>query len=286
MKEKFWAVDEGEWRLIEGEIKKELAPGLYELTVRERAFGPPSITLVEMKPKTDKLLALPDSLCEYIVHSIEVFWASERKYTNMGLVHKRGMLLEGAAGTGKTAICLLVGMEIGKKGGCAIFTSPKTNIAALPHILQQVREAHPKMPIINIMEDIDRHRRQMDILLPMLDGENQVSNIMHLATTNFRDKLDARLTNRPSRFDEVIKVRPPVKRAREEYLRSIFPDGDIPEDVLAEVVSAAKGLNFAHLKELAVSTYVYGHDPKRTAKRLAALAANNPMGFKDDNEED
>ncbi len=62
-KTKFWAVDDGEWRLVEGKIEQKLKPGLYELTVRESVMGPPSITLSEMKPRTDKLLTLPDSLC-------------------------------------------------------------------------------------------------------------------------------------------------------------------------------------------------------------------------------
>lgn len=286
MSEKFWAVEDGEWRYVEGTIHKRLKPGLYELMVRDRMMGPPSITLMEMSPKTDKLLPLPDSLCEYIVDAIEKFWKNAHKYKKMGLVHKRGLLLEGAPGTGKTAICLLVGQEIGKLGGVAIFTSPKTNIAALPGILKTIRDVHPEMAIINIMEDIDKHRRQTEVLLPMLDGENQVSNIVHIATTNFREKLDDRLTNRPSRFDEVIKVKPPLKKAREAYLRAIFPDGDIPPETLRLVVKHAQGLNFAHLKELAVATYVYEVDPAKTASKLKALAENRSVGFKDDDDEE
>lgn len=284
-KSKFWAVDEGSWRLVEGTIEQKLKPGLYELTVAEGFMGPPMISLTEMSPRTDKLLPLPDSLCEYIVGAIEKFWANKSKYETMGLVHKRGLLMEGDPGTGKTAICLLVGQEIGKRGGCAVFTSPKTNIAPLPNILKMIREVHPEMPLINIMEDIDKHRRQVDTILPMLDGENQVSNIVHIATTNFKDKLDARLTNRPSRFDEVIKVKPPLQKAREAYLREVFKDGAVPESVIKEVAKHAKGLNFAHLKELAVSTYIYEVDPAKTANKLKALAENRPVGFREDDED-
>jgi hypothetical protein len=282
---KFWAVDEGEWRLVEGSIEHMLKPGLYQLVVRESFMGPPTITLAEMKPKTDKLFALPDSLCEYIVGTIEKFWNNKHKYDEMGLVHKRGILMEGAPGTGKTAICLLVGRQIAEKGGCAIFTKPETSIYPLPRILAAVREMHPEMPLLNIMEDIDRHKREMDTLLPLLDGEDQVSNIVHIATTNFKDKLDDRLTGRPSRFDDVIKVKHPLKKAREEYLKNIFPNDKIPADVLARVASVAGGLNFAYLKELAVSTYVYGIDPAATAKKLKAQMENRPMGFKDEEED-
>jgi len=284
-KEKFWAVDDGEWRLVEGTIEHLLKPGLYELVVRESLMGPPSITLSEMTPKTDKLFALPDSLCEYIVGTIEKFWNNKTKYDEMGLVHKRGVLMEGAPGTGKTAICLLVGREIAKKGGCAIFTKPNTSIYPLPRILRAVRDMHPDMPLLSIMEDIDRHKREMDTLLPLLDGEDQVSNIVHIATTNYKDKLDDRLTGRPSRFDDVIKVKHPLKKAREEYLKQVFPNGKIPPDVLAKVASVSGGLNFAYLKELAVSTYVYEIDPAVTSKKLKAQMENRPMGFKDEEED-
>jgi hypothetical protein len=284
-KEKFWAVDGGEWRLVEGTIEHVLKPGLYELVVRESLMGPPSITLAEMTPKTDKLFALPDSLCEYIVGTIEKFWNNKHKYDEMGLVHKRGILMEGAPGTGKTAICLLVGREIAKKGGCAIFTKPNTSIYPLPRILRAVRDMHPEMPLLNIMEDIDRHKREMDTLLPLLDGEDQVANIVHIATTNFKDKLDDRLTGRPSRFDDVIKVKHPLKKAREEYLKNVFPNDKIPADVLDKVAKVSGGLNFAYLKELAVSTYVYEIDPAVTSKKLKAQMENRPMGFSDKEED-
>ncbi len=218
--------------------------------------------------------------------AIEKFWANKHKYDAMGLVHKRGIIMEGEPGTGKTAICLLVGQEIGRRGGCAVFTSPKTNIAPLPDVLKMIREVHPEMPLINIMEDIDKHRRQIDSILPMLDGENQVNNIVHIATTNFKDKLDTRLTNRPSRFDEVIKVKSPLIKAREAYLREVFKDSGMPENVIRDVAKHAKGLNFAHLKELAVSTYIYEIDPAKTANKLKALMENRPVGFREDDEED
>lgn len=282
---RFWAVSEGEWRLVEGEIEHTLRPGLYQLAVKESLMGPPSITLNEMTPKTDRLFPLPDSLMEYIILTIEKFWNNKAKYDKMGLVHKRGILMEGAPGTGKTAICLLVGKEIAKRGGVAVFIKPDTSIYPLPRVLKAIREMHPEMPLLNIMEDIDRHKREMDTLLPMLDGEDQVANIVHIATTNYKDKLDDRLTGRPSRFDEVIKVKQPLKKAREAYLKNVFPDGELPQELLDQVVKHANGLNFAYLKELAVSTYVYDIDPAATAKKLKAQMENRPMGFKDDDDD-
>lgn len=290
----FWTVDsDDEWKLVEGRIRRKLDPGIYSLQVRKVYPNGIEFGLQPMNVQSDTLLTIPGSLSEYIVDAVEQFWQSRARYEDMGLIHKRGLLMTGAPGTGKTAICLLVGQEIAKKGGVSVFTAPSTWIGPLPKVLQGIREVQPKLPILNIMEDVDKHRSDIDVLLPMLDGEMQVSNIVHLATTNFIEKLDGRLTNRPSRFDEVIKVKPPGKRARRSYIMSLFSKNTEPieEELITKMVSLSNGLTFAHLKDLVVCSYVFGRDITKTASRLRALAENSKAaGFggdeKDDDDDD
>ena len=45
--------------------------------------------------------------------------------------------------------------------------------------------------------------------LSLLDGENQIGNVVYVATTNYPEKLDKRFTDRPSRFDVVQKISMP-----------------------------------------------------------------------------
>jgi hypothetical protein len=283
---KQWAVSQdNEWSPFDGDVKNQISPGLYELNMIDGSlFMPGRPVLKPMKIASDNLLSLPESLAEYIIRSVEIFWNNKPKYESMGLLHKRGLMLEGAPGTGKTAICLMVGQEFGKKGGIAIFVAPRTPVSPLPEMFKIIRDFHPELPILNILEDIDKHSREIDKLLPMLDGENQIGNIVHLATTNFVDKLDARLTNRPSRFDEVIKAKPPVMATRIAYFETILPK-DTPKTVITELATVSKGLGFAHMKELAISVHVYDKNAAKTATRLRALGDNKGTGFVDDEDE-
>lgn len=287
MPETRWVVDDKKWKPVKGDLVEKIVPGIYELHVSQGGpFGPPDVSLKKMDTiENDRIMPLPGSLAEYIVSCIETFWKKEHLYREMGLIHKRGILLEGSPGTGKTAICLIVGKEIANRGGVAVFTSAGGDIGPLPAILKILREIHPSLAIVNIMEDIDKHRHYVSTLLPMLDGETQISNVVHLATTNYVDKLDDRLTNRPSRFDEVICACGPKKATREAYLKMILPD-TTPEKTFNEMVKASQGLNFAHLKELAICTYVYGRPVEKTVQRLKRLAEKAVSGFGKDDEDD
>jgi len=116
--------------------------------------------------------------------------------------------------------------------------------------------------------------------------------VVYLATTNFVKRLDFRLTNRPSRFDEVIATRPPSGRVREAYFRRILPAGAAEDGHLIggstvdKLVAASKGMYFAHMKELAIAHWVYKHPLDAVAERIRELADNKSTGFSPDTEQD
>ena len=298
--ENLWAKSEdGESRPVHAIMSKSLQSGLYEFICKKSELMGDMLSLMPMSVVTDKLLVLPGSLMEYIVRAAEEFWGSSEDYKSMGLIHKRGLMVEGTPGSGKTVSCLMAGQEIGKRGGVAIFVAPNTNIMGLPGFLETIRKFEPKMPLMVIFEDIDKHLppitdrssgssdqlsvMNMSLLLSLLDGEKQIENVIYIATTNFLDKIDARLTNRPSRFDEIIKAKAPNKISRRAYFDSIVP----PQfnSKIDPLVQNSKGLNFAHMKELAICTCIYKRDTEKTAERLRNLNGNHGTGFSDSEED-
>ncbi len=149
-----------------------------------------------------------------------------------------------------------------------------------------------------IFEDIDKHipeitphtsgtadansRANMTLLLSLLDGEKQIQKVMYIATTNYFEKIDDRLTNRPSRFDEIIKAKPLGKKARRAYFESIVPP---TYDKINALVEGSRGLNFAHMKELAICSVIYKRDIEKTAEGLKNLAENRSTGFAETEED-
>ena len=123
-----------------------------------------------------------------------------------------------------------------------------------------------------LMEDIDRWAQQehaMQGLLSLLDGEDQVDNVVYLATTNFPDLLDGRLLGRPSRFDEIVALNLPHPELRSAYLRACMPE--LPEQTVAKWVADTEGMNFGHLRELVVATQALGCAYEETLARLRSL---------------
>jgi hypothetical protein len=199
----------------------------------------------------DDLIELPDHATGRVIAGMETFWASADRYRALGLVHKRGVLLWGPQGSGKTVtVQLLMNCLIARNGIVLLFGSPQITLAVMPI----VRRIEPTRPLIVVMEDIDEMIGSYGEheILSFLDGEKQIDNVVQIATTNHPERLGARILNRPSRFDERIFVGMPSAESRLTYLqKSIERSGARLERAeLLRWRDDTDGLSIAHLREL------------------------------------
>jgi hypothetical protein len=172
---------------------------------------------------TDELMVLPDTSSDKIIGQIEDFWTKKERYKAFNFVWKRGFLLWGPPGSGKTTTIQLVAKNIIAKDGICVFVK---NPAVAAAGLEVLRKIEPDRPVVVILEHIDAiTQRHSDAeLLALLDGELQIQNVAFLATTNYPEKLDKRLVNRPSRFDVVQKIDYPNEAARRMFLLRKNPE--------------------------------------------------------------
>jgi SpoVK/Ycf46/Vps4 family AAA+-type ATPase len=228
----------------------------------------------------DDLLVLPDSASEEIVNNIEQFWGRESVFRKLGFLWKRGVLLYGPAGSGKTSTLQLVIKNVIDRDGIAVFVKdPRITAQGL----EMLRRIEPVRPVIVLIEDIDALQQmhgEAD-LLAMLDGDLQIDNVVFIATTNYPEKLDKRLVNRPSRFDIVRKIGMPTAEARAVYLNE-RNDRITDTDELLEWVDATDGFSIAHLKELIVSVEALGQGFDDTIERLRIMIDSPPDSSEDD----
>jgi ATP-dependent 26S proteasome regulatory subunit len=218
---------------------------------------------------TDNVISLPGLPSEYILEQMKLFWSKAEEYRKHGLIHKRGILLYGQPGCGKTSIFRLLCNELIKRGGI-VFSIDDYEAASF--FVTEFRSIEPNRPILTIQEDIEGYfdgsagPAQLKAALSFLDGANQTNNIVHLASTNEPEKLADRFIKRPGRFDLIIGMHAPTAETREAYLRHVDPS--LPEDVLKEMVQKTDGLALAYLREL-ISTHVcLGIPLEETVKRL------------------
>ncbi len=179
--------------------------------------------------------------------------ASEEWYRDRGIPWKRGWLLYGKPGTGKTALVRALAQDL----DMPIWVY---DVASLSNEEMQAawRRMLSRVPCIALMEDLDNifEKREnkggecsmmtFDALLNILDGVEPSNGVFIVITTNRIDKLDAALgvtrngdtiSTRPGRLDRVMHLEPLdvecrtrlAKRMLSEcphYIPNIVEDGD------------------------------------------------------------
>jgi len=239
----------------------------------------------------DELYELPSAEIKSILEDIEFFWERQDIYRDYNFVHKRGILLYGEPGCGKSGIIqLCVKHIIEKKNGIVLNIKDEDGVGYFSEFIPTFRKIEPSRPIIVILEDIDSLAGE-DVysttkLLNILDGIKQIENVVYIATTNYPEKLQERITNRPSRFDRRYQVEMPSIEIRKAYLESKLTSTDLEKIDLDQWLEITDGMSLAHLKELVISAIVMGRSFKEAVSHLTDLKnapkikKGSKLGFK------
>jgi len=265
-----------------GPRRETLPTGIY--TCDSDNMGP---FFVRTKVVTDNLIELDDAATTRVLSSLRKFWKSRAEYVKRGVLYKRGLLLWGPAGSGKTATLALLMQDLLRMDGLVFICQ---HPALLSQMLAVLRRIEPERNLIVVLEDIDElvQRFGEHDLLALLDGETQIDNVVNIATTNYPERLGARIVNRPSRFDERILVDMPNAAAREKYLRHVTRDEHLPDDMLAEWVDKTLSFSVAHLRELVVAVFCLSQPFEEVLERLSKMQyqpkplkefSHNPVGI-------
>jgi SpoVK/Ycf46/Vps4 family AAA+-type ATPase len=196
-------------------------------------------------------LCLPSRLLSELRTSIEGFAAAEPLYRRLKIPYRRGVLLYGPPGNGKSMLCRAVISNLGWP--TVLFESTSGDFES--ELSAAFALASSIAPAVLIFEDVDslfEEQSGLSAFLNELDGLESHEGILVLATTNHPEKLDAALTSRPSRFDMLFEVPDPARGERERYLARLFGD-NLPADAIAELIEPTQGMSIAFLKELFVS---------------------------------
>lgn len=253
-----------------------LPPGAYKVGIRKD-----QLALLPHAIVTDGVVKIKGGVVDEIIKEVESFWKKKDDYKKYGFLHKRGILMHGAPGIGKTmTICQII-EGIVKRGGVVLLCEDADMTS---HAITMIRKLEPERQIVVIYEDIDSlmNRNGESSMLQLLDGYNQVDTILQIATTNYLNRLPERITNRPRRFDTVVEVFPPNAEERHQFLAKKLVYGENIE----EVVTATEGLSYAALTEVIISVFVLERDLKKTVARLKGLKLDEVKNTDDDDNDD
>src|SRR4051812_5189335 len=155
-------------------------PGFYRFDSAPN-IGP---CLVRSNIMVDDLIRLPDTAAAEVLDEFSTFWELRDKFSRHGFLHKRGILLWGGPGSGKTASLMLMAEDIVIHHNGIVCQIEHPGLAIV--CLSMIRKIEPDRPIVALIEDLDAlvERFGENQFLSLLDGENQVDRIVFVATTN------------------------------------------------------------------------------------------------------
>lgn len=252
------------------ETHDALPAGVYRCEMREM-MGP---VLVKQTIETDKLMELPDDAGKSILAEFKAFWEIEEKFRERGFLHKRGFMLWGPPGSGKTStLQLMMKRMVDEQKGVVLFID---HPGAASSCLALARGIEPRRPVVAVLEDLDAlvYRYGENEFLALLDGEAQVDSIIFVATTNYPERLDRRFVDRPSRFDTIREIGMPSAAARRVYLQTKEPS--LGGDELETWVLASEGFSIAHLKEMIIAVRCFGQPLEAVVERLEEMRVRRP----------
>jgi hypothetical protein len=213
--------------------------------------------------KTDQPI-LSDNLNEKIISEIQNFSKAEELYTTHNLEYKRGMLLYGNPGNGKTS---LLKTYLSDLDAITVFVkaSDYDELAFIEKFLNSP-SLDNRLKII-VFEDIDGVRDMCrSKFLNLVDGVSKVYRTVFVATTNYPHTLDKAIINRPSRFDSLYNVAEPTKDSRYRILKRLAPESN--EEDLNKAVEITKGLSGAFVKEVFVYSFINKISLAESAKQI------------------
>ena len=203
---------------------------------------------------------------EQLAEIIE-FLKDPEKFTKVGARIPKGVLLEGAPGTGKTLLARAVAGE----AGVPFFSISGSDFVEMfvgvgaSRVRDLFADAKKNSPCIVFIDEIDAVARRrgtgmggghdereqtLNQLLVEMDGFGVNEGIIVMAATNRVDILDPAIL-RPGRFDRKITVSRPDIGGREEILKVHARNKPLSEDVdIKQVAQTTAGFTGADLENL------------------------------------
>lgn len=211
-------------------------------------------------------LVLDPSVVSLLKNDFLGFWSKEAFFRERKLPFRRGALLFGPPGNGKsTAIrAMMTSRQL-----CAYtlrLFEPNASDLDLEGLFDEALSARPAMVIF---EDLDRafprsgqSKTQVSLqcLLNALDGAASGEGLYIVATANDPAALDSAILRRPGRFDRIVQFSNPTRKLRRQYFQKMRLN--LEPAALERPVADSAGFSFAMCREATILAAQYSFERK------------------------
>lgn len=209
----------------------------------------------ELKKVTREEVILPQQTRELLDRNVIDFVRQRPELKKRGMNLKKGLLLFGPPGTGKTHTVHYLSRAL-PATTTLIITSEQ--IGLLSKYMTLARLLQPSLVIIEDADLIARQREDMNTceevllnkLLNEMDGLRADAEIIFILTTNRPEALEMALTARPGRIDQAIEFPLPDDVGRQQLAQLYAGNQHLAEDVRDTIVRKTENTSAAFIKEL------------------------------------
>ncbi|MBI4816431.1 MAG: ATP-binding protein [Deltaproteobacteria bacterium] len=238
---------------------------------------------------------------ELLIDEVRGFFDRGEVYRKLSLPHRRGLLLHGPPGCGKTLFGKILASTL---ADCVFIWVTAADVASASAVGSVFKIARCCRRAVLFFEDLDLYASRraygpnnatLGELLVQLDGLDSNDGILVVATTNDLEAIEPALRDRPSRFDRVIAFAPPPYEVRLQHLEHILAPLGVSRVALAEIARKSEGFSGAQIQEISVRARLRaaldGCGEVSEAHLIGAVddarsyRAPRPVGFRDDSDE-
>lgn len=169
-----------------------------------------------------------------------------------GVPSRRGILLHGPPGTGKTFVCRYLCHKL--DGVTRIFVTGSSllqvgAIFSFARLLQPSVLFLEDVDLIFASREINLYSTALGDLLDQMDGLRAHENISVILTTNAIDRLEAAIKDRPGRISQCIYMGAPAPKQRLAFISHQLQAHNATEVDIDMLVETSEGATQAFLKE-------------------------------------
>jgi hypothetical protein len=238
------------------ELRREL--NVYRGHVLEVSPTPAGITLEfgDVPALNREDVVLPDAVLARVERHALGVAAHRDKLRDAGQHLKRGLLLHGPPGTGKTHTTRYL---VGQMPGYTRLVLTGRALNVIGSVAEIARELQPA---VVVLEDVDLVAEERGFgpgaspvlfdLLDAMDGAAPDADLLFVLTTNRADLLEPALAARPGRVDVAVEIDLPDSDARRRLL-SLYGRGlplRLSEAEVTDIVARTDGVTASFIKEL------------------------------------
>ena len=234
----------------------------HVLSIDRDCTGIANVKFHQLPRVTRGQLILPEPLLDRIERHTIAFSEHAERLSAAGRHLKRGILLHGPPGTGKTFSAMYLASRMPER---TVFLLTGAGMGSIETACNMARIL---VPATIILEDVDligtqRDRQMVDAnallfeLLNQLAGLADDADILFILTTNRPDVLETALASRPGRIDQAIEIPLPDTDCRRRLFTLYSAGLTLNVKRLDEFVEKMEGVSAAFVRELIRKAAVY-----------------------------